>query len=310
MGLLVVAWFMGTAAARGAGEDQMTGVQSARDREQILAHIDSIFQAYIAQDRDTIRRTHTEDWVGFQGPSTGIERGLDAYMKNAERSLQHFQGTGYQLLDTEVQLHGDVALVYYVARFDYRDAEGKPGSLPLRSIDVYRREAGRWNQAGSHITPIPGAGAWGEAAGSPSGTGAVAAAEGASRTLTAAEREALLAAREEVWRAWFSNDSVRLSRVLPAELITIDPGVPGWSDRAGALAGAERFAADGGRLLRLEFPRTEIQAYGNVAILYTEYLFETQVGDQHRTVRGRGTEMFHRRNGDWVNTGWHLDAGP
>jgi ketosteroid isomerase-like protein len=132
------------------------------DRAAILAHIRSIFQAYVDRDRAVIEATHSADWTGFQGPSTRIERGLADYMVNADRSLAAFRGTGYELVDTEVQLHGDVALVYYVARYDYLDAAGKAGSLGLRSLDVYRRQPGGWIQCGSHITPLPAAGAWGE----------------------------------------------------------------------------------------------------------------------------------------------------
>ena len=130
------------------------------DREAILEHIDGIFQAFIRRDRDTIRRSHTPDWVGFQGPSTQIERGIEAYMKNADKSLDALQGTGYELLDTEVQIYGDVAVVYYVARYDYRDKDGKNGSIPLRSVDIYRRTDKGWNQAGSHIGVIPSGGSW------------------------------------------------------------------------------------------------------------------------------------------------------
>jgi ketosteroid isomerase-like protein len=132
------------------------------DRDQIINHIHSIFQAFLKQDRDTLRKTHSGDWVGFMGPSTQIERGLEAYMANAEKSLQHFTGTGYELLDVEVQLYGEIALVYYVARYDYKDSDGNANSLPLRSVDIYRRENGDWIQAGSHIAVIPGSGNWGE----------------------------------------------------------------------------------------------------------------------------------------------------
>lgn len=132
------------------------------DKEAILAHIHGIFQAYLRKDREAIRRMHTEDWVGFQGPSTKIERGITDYMVNADKSLQSLNGLGYELLDTEVQIYGDIALVYYVARYDYRDNTGHQGSLPLRSIDVYRRENGEWNQAGSHIGVIPHGGNWGD----------------------------------------------------------------------------------------------------------------------------------------------------
>jgi ketosteroid isomerase-like protein len=125
------------------------------DRTKILEHIHGIFRAYIARDRAAIERMHTRDWIGFQGPSTKIERGIADYMRNADRSLQTLHGTDYELLDREVQIYGDLALVYYVARYDYRTAEGAPGSIRLRSIDVYRRENGQWNQAGSHISVIP-----------------------------------------------------------------------------------------------------------------------------------------------------------
>jgi ketosteroid isomerase-like protein len=141
------------------GENKVTN--SPNDREEILGHIRSIFEAYIRQDRAAIRATHAADWTGFQGPSTKIERGVADYMVNAELSLQNLQGTGYEILDTEVQLYGDVGIVYYVARFDYRDREGKSGSLPLRSVDIYRREKSGWIQCGSHITPIPQGGLWG-----------------------------------------------------------------------------------------------------------------------------------------------------
>ena len=132
----------------------------SRDREEILNHIRGIFQAYLRKDRDAIRRMHTDDWIGFQGPSTKIERGLDDYMKNAETSLQNLHGTGFEILDHEIRFHADVALVYYVARYDYRDADGSEHSVPLRSVDIYRRDPEGWNQAGSHITVIPSGGAW------------------------------------------------------------------------------------------------------------------------------------------------------
>ena len=135
---------------------------SSSDRQHLLDHIDSIFRAYIRKDRDAIRATRTPDWTGFQGPSVKIERGLADYMVNAEKSLEHFDGTGHELLDTEVQIHGDIGIVYYIARYDYRDGDGKDGSLLLRSIDIYRRDPGGWIQIGSHITPLPSGGAWGE----------------------------------------------------------------------------------------------------------------------------------------------------
>ena len=139
----------------------MTDSQSS-DKQQILDHIHSIFKAFLARDRDAIRAAHTTDWTGFQGPSTGIERGIEAYMANVEKSLDAFEGTGFELIDTEVQLYGETAVVYYIARYDYKGTDGVVHGLPLRSIDIYRRDNGKWNQCGSHITPIPSGTSWGE----------------------------------------------------------------------------------------------------------------------------------------------------
>jgi hypothetical protein len=66
----------------------------------------------------------------------------------------------------------------------------------------------------------------------------------------------------------------------------------------------------GVRLLRLEFPRTEIQLFGDTAILYYTYIFETGLNDKSVVDGGHGIEIFVRRDGKWVDVGWHLDHGP
>jgi hypothetical protein len=70
---------------------------------------------------------------------------------------------------------------------------------------------------------------------------------------------------------------------------------------------AAKQVAGAARLIGLEFPRTEIQIYGDTAILYTTYSLE-QESRQGQRIRqnGRGTEIFVRRNGTWVNSGWNL----
>lgn len=285
-----------TAGDRGRGETMTTGSQEDRDR--IIRHIRGIFEAYLEQDRETIRRTHAPDWVGFLGPSTRIERGIEDYMQAAERSLQNFRGTGYELTDTEVQVVGEIGIVYYTARYDYEDRDGNHHSLPLRSVDIYRKQEGDWIQTGSHITPIPSGGTWGE------GDGGV-----LPGTLSPGEKADLLAARESVWRAWFQNEQGRLREVLPEEFIGIDPGAGPWANRQDALRAAADFSSAGGTLASLEFPRTEILAYGPVAILFTSYRFEIEKDGDREVRAGRGTEVFVRRGGRWLNSAWHLDSG-
>lgn len=151
--VLVVALAGGMTPADGGGGNA--------DREAILAHVNGIFRAYVNGDRDAIRKAHTADWTGFLGPSTRIERGIEDYMANADKSLERFDGKGYEIHDSEVQLYGDVAIVFYVAEYRAHDRQtGDEVVIPLRSVDIYRRDAGGWIQSGSHIAPIPKRPSW------------------------------------------------------------------------------------------------------------------------------------------------------
>jgi hypothetical protein len=72
---------------------------------------------------------------------------------------------------------------------------------------------------------------------------------------------------------------------------------------------AQSMKERGVQLTRLEFPRTEIQLFGNTAILYYTYVMEQRLGDEATVDMGRGTEIFVHRDGKWVDVGWHLDQG-
>jgi len=75
------------------------------------------------------------------------------------------------------------------------------------------------------------------------------------------------------------------------------------------LEGSAEFAKNGGKLIKLEFPKTQIQMYGMTAVVYSTYSYELEVGGQRSTNSGRVTEVFVLRNGQWVNPGWHMDNG-
>ncbi len=127
-------------------------------------------------------------------------------------------------------------------------------------------------------------------------------------TLTQAQNVELLKAREAVWRAWFADDRAALERFLPEDTIAINNGAEKWEHRAEVLESAKQFADGGGKLTSLSFPHVEIQSFGDVAILYSLWTTATEVHGQRSVSSGRATEIFVRRNGQWLNTGWHLDS--
>lgn len=263
------------------------------DRDAIRSHIDKIFRAYISKDAATIRATHAPAWIGFQSGSETAIQGIDAYMKDIDGYLNGpVRMASYKMLEFDVIFYGDVALIPYVADVTYAFPGGTV-TQKLRVFDVYAKLDGAWNQVGSDTQLHPDS---------------IAAAMENLRPMSPGEKSSLLAAREAVWRAWFANDTPQLSELIPTELIAIENGEK-WQTRDDELAGAKDFAAKGGKLLRLEFPETEIQAYGRTAILYTKFTLETEVDGKRKTQSGRATEMFVSRQGKWVNVGWHLDSG-
>jgi ketosteroid isomerase-like protein len=117
----------------------------------------------------------------------------------------------------------------------------------------------------------------------------------------------LLSVRESVWRAWFANDTKALSELVPADTIVMSGGEEKWKNQADVLRGAAEFQADGGKLIRLEFPHTEVQHFGDVAIVWSTYVLETEENGKRTVSKGRANEIFVRRNGRWTNPGWHTE---
>jgi ketosteroid isomerase-like protein len=122
------------------------------------------------------------------------------------------------------------------------------------------------------------------------------------------DRAELLKARESVWRSWFANDTKALKVLVPPDTIVISSGEEKWKNQADILESAAKFHAAGGKLVRLEFPRTEIQRFGDVAVTYSQYLYEAEVDGKRSVTSGRVTEIFVLRNGHWTNPGWHTDT--
>ncbi|MDQ8755723.1 nuclear transport factor 2 family protein [Sphingosinicella sp. LHD-64] len=130
-----------------------------------------------------------------------------------------------------------------------------------------------------------------------------------SVAVTGEQRAELLVARETAWRSFFSDDPARLERLLGPEVIAIQPHQENWENRDQLIALARGMQRQGTRITRLEFPRTEIQIFGDVAILYFTYVFGTATAERSGTFSGRGTEIFVRRDGRWIDVGWHTDNG-
>lgn len=296
---LLLAVCLGVGAFASATSEE---TERAADAAAIRAHIESIFQAFIDGDEQKIFATHSQDWRGFLEGSRAPIKGIDDYMRsngidwpkpaNAPKSHPYYPaGTTYKIGDFDVHFYGpELAVASLFGEF-------RRDSLTLRRfriMDVYAKRQGNWIQVASHTVVDP---EWrAEQMSKP-------------RAIDSDSRQRILAAREAVWKAWFANDRAALDKLIPEEVIAINDGEGEWSDRAAVLDGAKRFAESGGKLVKLEFPKTQIQVYGNTVLIYTTYVYEIEMSGKRSTTSGRATEMFVRRGDDLVNVGWHMDSG-
>lgn len=121
--------------------------------------------------------------------------------------------------------------------------------------------------------------------------------------------KAIVAARDTAWRAWFANDTAIMQRTYPSNFIGVGWGNGPWQDKATEMAASAGFQQQGGKLVKLEFPRTEIQLIGDVAVVRSLYAVEFVLDGVTFNQSGRATEIFVRKNGYWEHPGWHLDSG-
>jgi len=266
----------------------------AADRAAIKAHIDSIFQAFIKRDAAALKATHAENWLGYlEGVRTMI-KGIDGYMNyNYVDPKGPYGMKSYKFREFDMIFKGDAAFVCFIADIESLTPNG-PTRRALRISDFYTKNNGQWIQSGSDTALHQDS---------------LEQQLQAPRRLGVEMRKQLLDAREAVWRAYFSNDRATIEKLIPEETIAIESQGNNWSNRQTILAGAAEFAKNGGKLIKLDFPQTQIQTYGFTSIVYSNYSYELEVGGQRVNNSGRVTEVFVLRNGEWVNPGWHMDNG-
>jgi ketosteroid isomerase-like protein len=265
----------------------------AADRAAIRADIDGIYQAFIHQDRAKVQATHDANWHGFLEGSREMIRGIEQYMKYVGPMTSPYGMTGYKIRDFDILFAGDAAFVTFVTDVNL-NWPGGPAHSVQRLADFYVKKNGKWMQSGSNTSISPEA---------------IEDRLEQPQPLADPAKQELLEAREAVWRAFFAHDQAALDKLIPEELITIEANGVEFGNRKKVMACSEAFAKSGAKLVKLEFPKTEIQCYGNTAVVYSTYLYELEKDGQRNPFSGRVTEVFVQRKGQWVNPGWHMDGG-
>ena len=117
-------------------------------------------------------------------------------------------------------------------------------------------------------------------------------------------RAAVLAARDDIWRAWFAHDTAALGRLLPRSTTAGEGG--GWESREEIVAGSLASATSGRRLVGIRFDDTRIHANGNVVVVFSNYTLDLEHEGLRSTVTGSASEVFVRTDDGWQNPFWYL----
>jgi hypothetical protein len=118
-------------------------------------------------------------------------------------------------------------------------------------------------------------------------------------------RATVLAVREAAWRDFFGNPD-KLAAVLTDDFIGLGSDGP-WRNRAETVDDSRGTVAAGTRLVRVTFPRTDFQRYGDVVIIYTTYELQLANGTEALPLqKGQATEFFVWTGTRWMHNGWHL----
>ena len=125
---------------------RVVGVVAQGDDEKVLRALERAqADAVVALDFDVLKRIYADDFVFTHG--TGEVHDATGWL-DALRAGREYLSREHETI--EVELHGDLAVVYGVLRV-HANMNGLGGRFLARYVRVYERREGRW-QLVSHRT--------------------------------------------------------------------------------------------------------------------------------------------------------------
>lgn len=108
-----------------------------------------------ARDLDAITACFDEDFVGWGDASLGVPTNHADRRAIHERDLANQETLGVQLKPLSVKVHGDFAVVLYIATVTTKDkASGEVSTSIQRWTDVAMKTDGKWSWIADHGAPV------------------------------------------------------------------------------------------------------------------------------------------------------------
>ena len=125
------------------------------DRQQILAHLDSIFKAFVSRDPEVLKQTHMADFKGFTVRSRTVILDREQYLQDIWRVLENYRIHSYEFLEQDLTFWGDTAVACYIALVHGTSRHGREFENKMRIMDIYTKTAAGWNLCASSVSLHP-----------------------------------------------------------------------------------------------------------------------------------------------------------
>jgi ketosteroid isomerase-like protein len=112
------------------------------EQEEVWATVEGLWDAYASEDMDRWYGYVDEDYRGW-GPTTLLVTKADTRKWN-EHTAKTSSVVLYTIKPAAIDIHGDVAIVFYRYQLLTADKDEKETQEMGRWADIYRKKNGRW----------------------------------------------------------------------------------------------------------------------------------------------------------------------
>ena len=111
------------------------------EQEEVLSTLQDLWRYSSARDIESWYDLVSEDYRGW---SVADPMPLDKAASRHRNSQRRWRRVFYRIQPMAIDIHGDVAIVFYSFVMDTENPDGSRSTSAGRWTDVFRREGGRW----------------------------------------------------------------------------------------------------------------------------------------------------------------------
>jgi ketosteroid isomerase-like protein len=131
----------GRSAPEGAAQTSTPGEAWSQDQEQVWSTVQELWRVSSAGDLDAWFALVSDD---FRGWSNADPAPVTKEVARHRASLRTWRRLFYHVHPLAIDIHGDVAIVFYSFNTESEYPDGSRSTATGKWTDIFRKEGGRW----------------------------------------------------------------------------------------------------------------------------------------------------------------------